>query len=133
MDDCITPENALGILHNKIHQPRQHCSAINSRSRSLVSQSDAKSVRCICKHVVLKLSHNAVDVTPRPPIVSLTPSLSCNSSASRMYCAASSYRYTGNLRQSTQIERRRGIPTRRLMQEIPRLKLTCCDAALDGE
>lgn len=66
-------------------------SGLNIPSRSFESHSAMRSGLRMCKHVVLRVSHKALETTPRV-VVPRTSSLSCKAKASSICCAASSYR-----------------------------------------
>ena len=90
----VTPrEIPFWILHANEYTHVQPDDDDDAPSKSRRSHMEAKSARCKCKHVVFKLSQSVDDVTPREsfmPVPSSTPSLSCNTSASSMWDAASS-------------------------------------------
>lgn len=68
---------------------------LNIPSKSLESHSVISSGLSMCKHVVLRVSHKALETIPRfsfKVVVPRTSSLSCKTKASTICCAASSYR-----------------------------------------
>jgi hypothetical protein len=97
VDSFVPTGSGCGNLDEKSYKnvTRRNCFKTYIPSKSFESQSVVRSGLSMCKHVVLRLSHKALETIPRfsfKVVVPPTPSLSCKTKASSICCAASSYR-----------------------------------------